>query len=214
MGRTVQVWNSFRATPDFTKPWLLRFFDQIRFYPVTADELKRHRADFLHGKFRLRTEESIFRLGDYHAFLRSIAPEAAAFKARQQAAFEAERERWADTEFVAAEPASTSAADTSAVELPEGGFFADTAVAGNVWKILVQPGDRVDAGQALAIVESMKMEIQVCAPRAGAIHSLLCAEGRPVSPASTWRSWWSDYRVAIKNSRRNGNSTDPSVWVG
>src|SRR5258708_22231492 len=93
VGRTVQVWNSFRSTPDFTKPWLLRFFDQIRFYPVSADELKRHRADFLHGKFQLRTEESVFRLRDYHTFLRSIAPEAAAFKSHQQAAFDAERER-------------------------------------------------------------------------------------------------------------------------
>jgi urea carboxylase len=182
VGRTVQVWNSFRATPDFTKPWLLRFFDQIRFYPVTADELKRHRADFLHGKFRLHTEESVFRLRDYHAFLRSIAPESAAFKSRRQAAFDAERERWAETEFVAAEPAIASAADTSAVELPDGGFFADTAVAGNVWKILVQPGDPVAADQPMVIVESMKMEIQVCAPRSGTVHSLLCSEGKPVAP--------------------------------
>ncbi len=182
VGRTVQVWNSFRATPDFTKPWLLRFFDQIRFYPVTADELKRHRADFLHGKFQLRVEESVFRLSDYHTFLESIAPKSAAFKARQQAAFDAERERWAETEFMAAEPAAVYSADTSAIELPEGGFFTDTAVAGNVWKILVAPGERVVAEQPIVIVESMKMEIQICAPRAGTVHSLLCAEGRPVSP--------------------------------
>ncbi len=38
VGRTVQMWNRYRQTVDFSdgKQWLLRFFDQIRFYPVTA----------------------------------------------------------------------------------------------------------------------------------------------------------------------------------
>ena len=41
VGRTVQMWNTYRATKEFTPghPWLLRFFDQIQFYPVSADEL-------------------------------------------------------------------------------------------------------------------------------------------------------------------------------
>ncbi|HET6408297.1 MAG TPA: urea carboxylase, partial [Chthoniobacteraceae bacterium] len=39
VGRTLQVWNTWRQTADFPKPWLLRFFDQIRYYPVEADEL-------------------------------------------------------------------------------------------------------------------------------------------------------------------------------
>src|SRR6185503_3428034 len=33
VGRTVQMWNRWRQTPDFPEPWLLRHFDQIRFYP-------------------------------------------------------------------------------------------------------------------------------------------------------------------------------------
>ena len=41
VGRTVQMWNRYRQTDDFVdgKPWLLRFFDQIRFYPVSESEL-------------------------------------------------------------------------------------------------------------------------------------------------------------------------------
>ncbi|MBP6368305.1 MAG: urea carboxylase, partial [Nitrosomonas sp.] len=36
VGRTIPMWNRYRQTTDFKegKPWLLRFFDQIRFYPV------------------------------------------------------------------------------------------------------------------------------------------------------------------------------------
>ncbi len=36
-GRTIQVWNSYRRSGEFLEqPWLLRFFDQIRFFPRDA----------------------------------------------------------------------------------------------------------------------------------------------------------------------------------
>ncbi|HEY2122549.1 MAG TPA: urea carboxylase, partial [Chthoniobacterales bacterium] len=182
VGRTVQVWNRFRITQNFEsgKPWLLRFFDQIRFYPVSADELLRQREDFIAGKFGLRVEEETFRLRDYQAFLDRIAPEAAAFKARQQSAFEAERERWAATEFVPAEDTGSSVAEEE-IQLPDGGTFIDAPVAGNLWKLLVTIGNEVEANQPLAIIESMKMEMQVCATRSGTVHSVLCKESAPVS---------------------------------
>ena len=96
VGRTIQMWNRFHTTPDFLpgKPWLLHFFDQIRFYPVTAEELLRLREDFPRGRFRPRVEETSFRYGEYHEFLESIAPASAVFKEAQHAAFEEERERW------------------------------------------------------------------------------------------------------------------------
>lgn len=183
VGRTIQVWNSFRTTPNLEagKPWLLRFFDQIRFYPVTAVELARHREDFPQGKFVVDIEESTFRLRDYQTFLAGIETETAAFNARRQAAFHAERERWAATEFESADPVA-DVTDTAEAELPPDGFFVDGVVAGSVWKILVAPGDRVEAGQPLLVVESMKMEVHVCAPRAGVVHSVLTAESRPVAP--------------------------------
>ncbi|GAL10231.1 urea carboxylase [Vibrio astriarenae] len=39
VGRTLQMWNRYRQTEAFSKPWLLRFFDQIKFYEVSAEEL-------------------------------------------------------------------------------------------------------------------------------------------------------------------------------
>jgi urea carboxylase len=182
VGRTVQVWNRFGVTRNFErgKPWLLRFFDQIRFYPVSAEKLPRQREDFLAGKFSLRVEEETFRLRDYQAFLDRIAPEAAAFKARQQAAFEAERERWASTEFVAAEE-TESPVSQQEVELPHGASFIDAPVAGNLWKLMVIAGDRVEPNKPLAIIESMKMEMQVSGTRSGMVHSVLCKESTPVS---------------------------------
>jgi urea carboxylase len=51
-GRTIQVWNTHRQTDAFIegKPWLLRFFDQIRFYPVSAEDLVEWRRDFPTGR--------------------------------------------------------------------------------------------------------------------------------------------------------------------
>ena len=52
VGRTLQMWNRYRTVPAFDgQPWLLRFFDQLRFYPVSADELARIRRDFPLGRF-------------------------------------------------------------------------------------------------------------------------------------------------------------------
>ncbi len=47
----------------------------------------------------------------------------------------------------------------------------------SVWKVLVQPGSQVAAGEALVILESMKMEIPVLAERAGTVRELHVVEG-------------------------------------
>ena len=52
-----------------------------------------------------------------------------------------------------------------------------TEVAGSVWKVEVAIGQRVAAGDALVIVESMKMEIPVEAPAAGTVTEIRVAEG-------------------------------------
>ena len=181
-GRTCQVWNRYKATPEFAagKPWLLRFFDQIRFYPVGEAELLRFREDFPQGKVRLRIEEGTFRLRDYRAFLCSIEGDAKAFKRTQQAAFDAERERWAlmkDEETVATEVAVAAES-----EFPDGTEFVASGIAANVWKVVVQPGDRIGKDQPLVVLESMKMEIGVVSPHAGEIVAVLCAEGQMVQP--------------------------------
>jgi len=52
-----------------------------------------------------------------------------------------------------------------------------TEVAGTVWKIVAQKGATLAAGEVILIMESMKMEIPIEAPRAGRLLELLVAEG-------------------------------------
>jgi 3-methylcrotonyl-CoA carboxylase alpha subunit len=54
-------------------------------------------------------------------------------------------------------------------------------MAGKIIRILVRPGEQVEAGATLLILEAMKMEQQITAPQAGVVTSLLCHEGDQVT---------------------------------
>src|SRR5215472_10356244 len=179
VGRTVQMWNTFHATAEFPAgtPWLLRFFDELRFYPVSASDLLEIREGFPRGQYPLRIEPRQFRLREYHAFLQSIKAEAERFKKHQQAALEAERERWAaagQAEYI--EPPEDSGPAPEA-DVPEGCSPVRSPISASVWNVAVEAGQRVQAGQKLIVLEAMKTEIAVTAPRAGIIESLACAAG-------------------------------------
>ena len=62
--------------------------------------------------------------------------------------------------------------------MPAGTVGIATHVPGNVWKLLIERGQRVIAGETVAILESMKMEIAIPAPVAGTIVDLRTGEGR------------------------------------
>jgi urea carboxylase len=180
-GRTIQVWNTWRQTPEFArdKPWLLDFFDQIRFFPVSHQELTEARAAFPHGGYPLRIEETEFSYPAYEAQMKADAVSIARFKNTQQAAFEAERQHWKEAgldSFVADEGAGQSLDG----EVPAGCFGAASSVPGNIWKILVEPGAAVAPGDTLAIIESMKMEINVTAHAAGRVRELRAGPGRNI----------------------------------
>jgi urea carboxylase len=185
VGRTVQMWNRYRQTIDFKegKPWLLRFFDQIRFYPVGESELLQIRQDFIAGRFQLRMEESTFGLKEYNNFLKKNEAEIRVFKAGQQAAFEAERARWkaeGKAEYVS-EIVLEEAGTQSELDLPEGAHAISAHVTGTVWKLLVEEGDRVTSGNPVAILESMKMEFAVEVHVSGTVREVFCRKGGHIS---------------------------------
>lgn len=51
------------------------------------------------------------------------------------------------------------------------------SMAGTVWKIVVAEGDQVSAGQDVAILESMKMEIPIAAEESGVVTKIIANEG-------------------------------------
>ncbi|MBP7335180.1 urea carboxylase [Niveispirillum sp.] len=185
-GRTIQVWNSWRATAPFQQgcPWLLRFFDQIRFFPVTEQELAEAREAFPHGRYPIRIEETTLDYAEHLRFQADNADSIDAFKTRQQAAFEAEREDWKAKgldSFVSDDGGPAA----EATALPDGCSGIETGVTGNVWKIMVEPGQNVAAGDTILILESMKMEMEVKATVAGRIREVTVKPGRTVNAGQT-----------------------------
>jgi len=58
------------------------------------------------------------------------------------------------------------------------GETVKTMTAGNMWKVLVKPGDKVNAGDTLFIMEVMKMEIAHTASVSGTVKAVHIAEGQ------------------------------------
>jgi len=188
VGRTLQMWNRYRTTDCFQegKPWLLRFFDQIRFYEVSPEELKQIRRDFPNGDYPIRIEETRFNLKDYQQFLEDNDEEIRSFTGTRQQAFDAELQRWIESgqiNFSSEAPVEETGEDDISL-LPEGQHAVESHVAGNLWECLVQPGDMIDASRPVAVIESMKMEIELLSPVSGRVVEIRREAGQSVSPGT------------------------------
>ena len=180
VGRTSQMWNRYKKTPEFSKPWLLRFFDQIRFYEVSACELAEFRRDFPKGQASLRIEETEFSLSNYQGWLSEIDESIGEFKAVREQAFDEELQRWRDDGQFTFDAPEANENTALMNEIPQGAVPLDSSISGNVWKVEVKEGDTISEGQTLLILESMKMEISIQAQEAGKINKVWVSAGQEV----------------------------------
>ncbi|MEE1353055.1 MAG: urea carboxylase [Acutalibacteraceae bacterium] len=182
VGRTIQMWNSLRTTEYFQKgkPWLLNFFDQLQFYPCSPEEILEYRKKFLRGEFPIEIEETTFHLKEYKEYLNSIADSSAKFKAHQEAAFEAERQRWHEQGLDHFESDAEPEIPAEDQTIPDGCEGVNAQVPGSVWKMLVKEGDHVEEDQEIAVLESMKMEFPIKSEVSGKVEKVYVNEGEQV----------------------------------
>jgi glutaconyl-CoA decarboxylase len=86
----------------------------------------------------------------------------------------------------AAAPAVVAAAPAAAAAAPAPVVAGDgtpvvAPMPGNVLKVLVKPGEAVAEGQTLVILEAMKMENEICAPKSGTVAQVLTSKGSTVN---------------------------------
>jgi urea carboxylase len=180
VGRTVQVWSRYRTEPPFERPWLLRFFDRIRWHPVGPEELLEQREDLAAGRLEIEIEPSTFSLAGHLAFLKREERAIAAFRARQTTAFAAERDAWERAgEFKDREPPAAATSNGS-VSVPDGATLVEAPLSASVWRVEVRPGDDVSAGQRLITLEAMKMETALDSPVDGRVLEVLVGTGDQV----------------------------------
>ena len=179
VGRTLQVWNCHRRGAAFDQHWLLRPFDRIRFHAVAADELQAMREDFPHGRLAIDIQAGTFDIAQHRAFLAAHRDAIDAFSHRRRQAFAAELADWRERGLMTFEqPELGDAAHATAEDAPPP--FVVSPMAGSICAVAVQPGQRVDAGETLFVVESMKAEFPVTAPESGVIGQVLVAKGQAV----------------------------------
>ncbi|OBG80745.1 urea amidolyase [Mycobacterium sp. E802] len=98
VGRTTQIWNHRHPLVakgfDPEHPWLLRFFDRIQWYPVSAEELLDLRADMAAGRGHVEITDGTFSLAEHEHFLAANAESIAVTRAAMEAARAEERQRW------------------------------------------------------------------------------------------------------------------------
>lgn len=186
VGRTIPIWSSYRQCAPFEpgKPWLFRFFDRIVWEPVTAQQLVDCRAAARAGRLEVEITEGTFSLADHRTFLADNAESITAFEARQAAAFAAERRAWrAAGEFDRAVSHAAPIAetdDTDLADLPSGATVVSAPLVGNVWRIDIEEGQRVNENDTVAVLESMKLELPVPSPTTGTVLRVLAAPGSTV----------------------------------
>lgn len=180
VGRTLPIWNKYVKNAQFEngQPWLLRFFDQVKFYPVSEAELDEFREAFREGRAQIRIEQTEFDFAEYQRFLDANAGSIQTFQNQQKAAFDAEVQLWRDDDTREATVLISSPDEDG----DNDGHMVSAEMSGSVWKVLVEPGQQVEAGTPLLVVEAMKMELAVTAPFAGMVKSLRCAPGKAVTP--------------------------------
>ncbi|MEQ3776601.1 MAG: urea carboxylase [Alcanivorax sp.] len=175
VGRTLPIWNKHLKNTQFHsgEPWLLKFFDQVRYYPVSEEKLTEMRDAFRHGHLQVEISEEPFSLAEHRQFLKNNEQEIADFNARRDVAFREEVARWQDEDAAVESALMGSKADIGEVD----GHLISAEISGNVWKLLVEEGSQVSEGQPLVIVEAMKMEFEIVANASGKVTGLHCQPG-------------------------------------
>ena len=103
------------------------------------------------------------------------------FNNKRHQAYQQELQRWIASGQINFEAEQTlDQVDAELDNLDSDCIAIESPVAGSIWKILVKQGQQVQKGEAILILESMKMEIEVNAPNAGVIQRLLKKESRKV----------------------------------
>ena len=80
-----------------------------------------------------------------------------------------------------AAPAPAPKEEKKEVVVSDGQEIVEAPMPGNIWKIEVKEGDKVKAGDILLILEAMKMENEILAPRDGVVASINTTQGATVN---------------------------------
>lgn len=194
MGRTLGGWDGAGNRPGFSaeRPWLFNHLDLVKFYEVSEEEYEKIERDFETGRYVFDIAETTLDMGKYIAKFEAAAKDPAyqAWRQRQAEAAQevGELEQRLFEEWTAAKSAGIDAAAAEGDDADSANAVSiESPINANVWKVLVKPGDVLEKGQTVAVLEAMKMEISLLVDdaQAGAVVTRIRQPpGSVVSPGT------------------------------
>jgi len=148
----------------------------------------RHFADAIAKAYRALCEFRIEGVATNAGFLRNLLrhPDVAAndvfttFVEERIGELLAPASEHRDLFFADAGPAAAATTPAFAIAIPPGTVATNAPMSGRLVSIDVRPGDRIRAGQQVAVIEAMKSELVVTASTTGIVHAVPCAAGEPI----------------------------------
>ncbi|KAF7584356.1 urea carboxylase [Clavispora lusitaniae] len=176
VGRTIPIWDKLTLGVHSKHPWLLNPFDQIEFYPVSEAEIDAMTREMEAGKFSVEIEDSVF---DHEQYLHWIQENSASIEEFQRNQGGEKLEEFSRLIQVsnAELESSSSGPDLSTSEFSDDAVMVYSEYSGRFWKPLVEVGDEVKEGQGLIVVEAMKTEMVVSAPKGGKVVKIFHKNG-------------------------------------
>ncbi|MDX1399629.1 MAG: biotin/lipoyl-containing protein, partial [Oceanospirillum sp.] len=129
--------------------------------------------------YPIRIEETTFNLSEYQRFLDDNQQDIAQFTEARNQAFDEELQRWVESGQINFQSEQDLDADNGAEDVE--GTPVESPTAGNIWKLNVAEGDTVKEGDVVAVLESMKMEIEIHAPASGTVIAIARQEGQQIN---------------------------------
>ena len=171
LARTLEMFDPYGTKAGFSleKPWLMEPYDLVTFYEVNVEEYDRLAQAYFASQYEWEVKEGIFDVGKSYELFEAAKsdPEAIAYKKAQ---FEAS-DKLSEEEKKIYEEWAASVADEPVDEAYLQSMMGDDKIvtiqspmAANVWKVEVKEGDVLAKDQLVAILEAMKMEVNVYAP--------------------------------------------------
>ncbi|OJJ97419.1 hypothetical protein ASPACDRAFT_32204 [Aspergillus aculeatus ATCC 16872] len=165
LGMSLPTLDLYGTNPVFQQqPWLIQDMNTISFFEVSGEEYDRIVADLQAGRYKFQAEDGVFDMAEYHQLQKETGAEMEAIRQKQLvAATQATaREKALLNQWLAEKDAMVPDDDEVARLLQDATIQAvEAPTSANVWKVLVEPGTTATEGLTLAILEAMKMEINV-----------------------------------------------------
>jgi urea carboxylase len=193
--RTMECWDTFGNGPSFTPtcPWLFEPFDIVHYHEVSVAEYDKLMLSYKRGEYKFDIREGVFNLHDVHErFEKSKTDQKViAFREGQKKGVEhnLQLEKKLYGEWVAEQEAEKKRDAERVKEMMEAepSITIDSPIDANVWKVLVEPGEVLEEGKVVAILEAMKMEINVlCTEEAvgKVVEAIASKPGSVVAPGA------------------------------